>query len=725
MPLDSPMRDVDALVAAMTLEEKIGQMTLTSTGLVITGPGEIGDYLSEIRAGRLGMLSNVHEATLAREIQRVAVNESRLGIPLVFAADVIHGFRTIFPIPLAEVATFDPELWRTTAHLAAQEASEGGLALTFAPMLDVTREPRWGRIAESPGEDAWLASRYAEAKVCGFQGSDLTRPGCLAATAKHLAAYGAVTAGREYASVDISEHTLHDVYLPPFRAAVAAGVSAIMPAFTDLAGVPMSANESVLRGIVRERWGFDGVMVSDHGAIGELKAHGIARDDAEAAALALNAGIDVDLMSGTYARGLPGALQSGRVQLREIDVAVRRILTLKARLGLFDDPYRTFDGGEPSTLDMPARRALALRVANRSIVLLQNRDALLPLSDALRRVAAIGPLADERGHMLGPWVIAGRPEEAISLFDGLKDGLAGCEIEYERGVPIDDCSTEGIAAAVEKARWADVAILCLGEGRHMSGEAASRARPGLPAHQAELARAVLDTGTPVVVVLTSGRQLLEPWLFERAGTVLATWFLGSEAGNALADVLSGRWNPSGRLPVSWPVDVGQIPIHFGRRPTGRPPDPQDVWTSKYLDVQVEPAFHFGHGLSYTRFTLSGLHVRPRELRPGETLCAEIDVTNDGTRAGEHTVFLFVRDVVAKLAQPRMSLRGVAKANLEPNERTTLHFELQTDALAYLGSDLETILEDGEFEIMVGPSANPESLLVTTIRLCSNDAPGPG
>ena len=716
MSVDSSTQNVDALIAAMTLEEKIGQMTLAATGLVIMGPGKVGDYLAEIRAGRLGFLSSVHEAARAREIQRVAVSESRLGIPLVFAADVIHGFHTIFPVPLAEVATFDPELWRTTANVAAQEASECGLTLTFAPMLDVTRDPRWGRIAESPGEDAWIGSQYAKAKVAGFQGADIATPGCLAATAKHLAAYGAVTAGRDYASVDISEHTFHDVYLPPFRSAVAAGVSAIMPAFTDLAGVPMSANARVLREIVRDRWGFDGVMVSDHGAIAELKVHGIASDDAEAAALALKAGIDVDLMSGTYARGLPGALQAGYIQIEDIDASVRRILTLKARLGLFEDPHRTFDATGPSTADVRTRRALARNVASRSIVLLQDRDELLPLSTEARRIAVIGPLADEQGHMLGPWVVAGRPEEAVSLLEGLHNGLDGREVDYAQGVHVNDDESDGIAAAVEKARHADLVILCLGEGRDMSGEAASRARPGLPSRQAELARAVLDTGTPVVVVLTSGRPLLEPWLFEQASTVLAAWFLGSEAGNALADVLTGRWNPSGRLPVSWPVDVGQIPVHFGQRPTGRPPDPNDVWTSKYLDIPVEPAFHFGHGLSYTRFAVSPLRVEPQELRPGETLCVEVDVTNTGVCAGEQTLFVFVHDVVAQLAQPRMSLRGVAKANLEPGQQKTLRFELGTDALAYLGIDLEPVLEAGEFDILVGPSADPQCLQIAKARL---------
>lgn len=707
---------VEALLAAMTLEEKIGQMTLASTGLVITGPGEAGDYLAEIRAGRLGLLGDVHDPRHARDIQQIAMRESRLGVPLIFATDVIHGYRTVFPVPIGEMATFDVDLWRHTARVSAREAAACGISLTFAPMLDVTRDPRWGRIAESPGEDAWLASRYAAAKVHGYQGDDLATPGSLAATAKHFAAYGAVTAGRDYASVDISERTLHEVYLPPFRAAVNAGVSAIMPAFTDIAGVPMSASVELLRGLVRERWGFDGVMISDHGAIAELKAHGIARDDAEAAALALHAGIDVDLMSGTYARGLPVALRSGAVKEAEIDAAVRRILSLKVRLGLFDDPNSSVDAARQSPPDFTANRSLARNVATRSMVLLQDRDGLLPLAGTLRRIAVIGPLADEAEHMLGPWVTAPRPEQPVSLLQGLREGLPDCTLDYARGVPIIADDTAAVTDAVQRANAAELVVLCVGEGRQLSGEAASRARPGLPGQQAELVRRVLDCGRPTVVVLVSGRPLLEPWLFERAGTVLASWFAGCEAGHALCDLLTGRSNPSGRLPVSWPVDVGQVPIHFGQRPGGRPPAPDNPWTSKYLDLPVTPLFHFGHGLSYTRFTLANLHVEPTHSGPGDTIAVTVDVRNEGTRAGEQTLFLFVRDVHATLAQPLLCLRGTAKALLDAGACETVRFELEVATLAYLGRDLEPLLEAGEFTVLVGPSANPDELLTATIEL---------
>ena len=716
MPGPPPSTRIEALLEAMTLEEKIGQLTLVSAGWAVTGPQVSGDYMAELRAGRIGAISNLWGAKETRTVQRVALEETRLGIPLLFAFDVIHGHRTIFPIPLAEAAAFDPVLWERTARAAAIEAAADGLNLIFAPMLDVARDPRWGRIAESPGEDPWVAARFAEAKVRGFEGDDIAHPQNLAATAKHLAAYGASVAGRDYAAVEVSEWSFHEVYLPPFRAAVAAGVAAIMPAFTDLAGVPMTANAAVLRKLVRERWRFDGVIVSDHGAIRELIAHGIAGEDADAAALALRAGVDIDLMSGAYARGLPLALERGLVTVAQIDAAVRRVLGLKARLGLFDDPYHRTDAALAPPGQMQMHRDLARDAARRSIVLLTNRDGLLPLQDAKRRIAVIGPLADARDDMLGPWAGAGRAEDMVTILEGLRAALPKSAISHAPGVPIEGGEAGGIGAALNLAGAADVVVLCLGEARRMSGEAASRARPDLPGHQAELARAVLDLGKPVVVLLSSGRPLMAPWLFERAQAVLATWFLGSEAGHAIGDVVSGRYNPSGRLPVSWPVDVGQIPIFYARRPSGRPADPEVHYSSKYLDLPVDPLFPFGHGLSYSRFVARDLRVSAAELVPGQELSVEVEVANEGPRTGEVTMFMFIRDPVASVSRPLLELRGISKTALDPGASTTLSFTLTTDDLRFLGPDLSSRLEPGLIELFVGPSANPADLLRAQIRL---------
>jgi beta-glucosidase len=716
MPGPEANARIESLLEAMTLEEKIGQLTLVSAGWAVTGPQVSGDYMAALRAGRIGAISNLWGADETRAVQRVAVEETRLGIPLLFAFDVIHGHRTIFPIPLAEAAAFDPVLWERTARAAAIEAAADGLNLTFAPMLDVARDPRWGRIAESPGEDPWVAARFAEAKVRGFQGDDIAQPQNLASTAKHLAAYGASVAGRDYAAVEVSNWAFHEIYLPPFRAAVAAGVAAIMPAFTDLAGVPLTGNAAVLRKIVREDWRFDGIIVSDHGAVGELIPHGVAGDAVEAAALALRAGVDIDLMSGAYGGALPVALERGLVTVAQIDAAVRRVLRLKARLGLFEDPYHRSDAALAPPGQAEKHRELAREAARRSIVLLTNRDGVLPLHDAMRRLAVIGPLADARDDMLGPWAAAGRAEGTVTILEGLRAALPERDLTHAAGVSVDGAETGGIGAALDLARAADLVVLCLGEARRMSGEAASRARPDLPGHQAELAQAVLDLGKPVVVLLSSGRPLMAPWLFERAHAVLATWFLGSEAGHAVGDVVSGRHNPAGRLPVSWPVEVGQIPIYYARRPSGRPAHPEVHYSSKYLDLPVEPLFPFGHGLSYSRFVPAELRLSAAELRPGQELAVEVNVTNQGPRPGEATMFLFIRDPVAAVSRPLLELRGIAKAALEPGASTTLSFALTADDLRFLDPDLSPRLEPGLIEVFVGPSANPADLLRAEFRL---------
>ncbi len=709
------MGRLDVLIQKMTLEEKIGQLNMVAASRVVTGPGELRDLQDGIRTGRIGNLLNLWGGDETRTLQRLAVEESRLGIPLLMGLDVIHGHHTIFPVSLAEACQFAPDLWEKTARVAAEEAAEDGVALTFAPMLDVARDPRWGRIIESPGEDTWVASQMAAAKTRGFQGPDLAARDSLAATAKHLCAYGAVTAGREYAAVDVSERALHEIYLPPFAAAVAAGVAAIMPAFIDVAGAPMTANAKLLQGWLRGAADFEGVVISDYNAVGELLNHGVAADLVEAAALALNAGVDIDMTSGAYVQCLPTALERGLVTTVEIDASVRRVLELKERLGLFDDPYRR--GSAPLDADRGAvRRELARDAARRAIVLLSNRTGVLPLNARIKRLAMVGPLAAAPGEMLGSWASAGKPEDVVSILAGLKAALPQCQIDYAAGVDITGANTDGISAAVDLCAGADAVVLCLGESAAMSGEAASRVDLGLPGRQRALAEAVLDLGKPVIVTLSSGRPLTAPWLFERADAVLATWFLGQEAGHAIAEVLTGTFNPTGRLPVSWPRDVGQVPIFYNELPSGRPYAPGVHYSSTYLDLPPTPQFPFGHGLSYSRFALSDLRCEPTRVASEDTIEVSLAVHNQSSIAGEATAFLFARDPVASIARPLLELKGVQKAVLAAGERTDVIWRIPVKDLSFVGPSFEPVLEPGRFEIHVGQSADPSGLLSCVVEL---------
>jgi beta-glucosidase len=712
------MTTVDKLLAAMTVEEKIGQLNMVATGYAVTGPVLASGVIEGIRAGRIGSLLNIWGAQEVHAVQKIAVEKTRLGIPLLIGFDVLHGHRTIFPIPLAEAASFDPPLWERGAREAAIEAAADGIAVTFAPMLDIARDPRWGRIAEGPGEDPWVGAEFAKAKVRGFQGTGLPEglagASAVAATAKHLCAYGAALAGLDYASADVSERELREVYLPPFAAAVAAGCAAIMPAFNDVAGIPMTAHVALLRDWLRREIGFDGVIVGDYNAITELLRHGVAGDLAEAAAAALLAGVDIDMMSDAYSQGLPEAIARGLVSTGLVDAAVRRVLALKERLGLFDDPYRRGSAGTPAPAAAKARIELARELARRAIVVLAN-DHVLPLSPTLRRIALIGPLADARAEMLGPWAIAGSAAGPVTIREGLAAALPEAEIVFAPGVAIDGADMSGIADAREICRNADLVLLCLGEAANMSGEAASRANPGLPGVQSAVAEAIFDLGKPVVALISSGRPLMIAAIVEKARAVVATWFLGVEAGNAIADVLTGKFNPTGRLPVTWPRDVGQVPIFFATRPSGRPANPDDHYTSKYLDMPVEPLFFFGHGLSYSRFTLTNLRASKAAFKSGDELTIEVEVLNEGPVAGEATVFLFARDVLASVARPLVELKGAGKIALRPGEGGTVCFKLAATALAFLGSDLKPVLEPGEFLLLAGQSADPRQMLTIEVR----------
>jgi beta-glucosidase len=709
------MGRIDRLLSTMTIEEKIGQLNMVASSRVVTGPGELRDVHEGIRRGRIGCLLNLWGAEEAHSVQRLAVEESRLGIPLLLGLDVIHGHRTIFPVPLAEACLFAPELWEKTARAAAAEAAQDGVALTFAPMLDVSRDARWGRMVEGPGEDPWVASQIAAAKTRGFQGRDLADAHSVAATAKHFLAYGAVTAGREYASVDVSDRTLREIYLPPFSAAVAEGTAAVMPAFIDIAGAPMTANAPLLQGWLRGDLGFQGVLISDYNAIAELLEHRVAGDLAEAAALALNAGVDIDMTSNAYIRGLPEALKRGLVAMTGIDASVRRVLELKERLGLFDDPYRRGSAGRDDA-GAAERRELAREAGRRAIVLLTQRNGILPLSPKMRRIALIGPLAAAPREMLGPWASAGRAENAISILEGLTAALPECRIAHAPGVEIAGEDADSISAAFDLCADAEVVVLCLGEAAAMSGEAASRADLGLPGRQRALAEAILDLRKPVAVVLSSGRPLALPWLFARADAVLATWFLGSEAGHAIADVLTGRFNPTGRLPVTWPRHVGQAPIFYSQRPTGRPTQAGVHYSSSYLDLPATPQFPFGHGLSYSRFALFELRCDPSCVKAGESVEVSVTVGNDGEVDGEATLFLFVRDLVASVARPLLELKGVRKLVLAAKQRGRVMWRLPVEDLSFIGAALRPIQEPGRFEIHVGQSADPDELLTSVIEV---------
>lgn len=712
----------------MTLEDKIGQLIMMRPEFAPSSQNVIADGQREaIRAGKIGSMLDIWGADATRDAQGVAVKESRLGIPLLFAHDVLHGYETIFPVPLGEAAAFSPDLWEKTARAAAVEMTAGGVALTFAPMLDAARDPRWGRMVESFGEDPWLGGQFAEAKVRGFQGAgqgaaqagaDFSTVDAVAATAKHLGAYGAVTAGREYAAVDISPRTLHAVHLPAFRAAVDKGVAAIMPAFTSLNGVPMTGHVALLQDIVRKRWGFDGVMVSDFGAVAELIAHGVAGDLAEAAALALSAGIDIDMASEAYPKGLAEALARGLITEAQIDAAVTRVLLLKAWLGLFDDAFRR--GATPVTpAQREAHRQLAREAARRSMVLLQDREGLLPLNTAApRHLAVIGPFADAPCDMLGPWHAAGDEAATVSFFTGLKAALPGWQVSHARGAGAEIVESRARNDALDLAEEADITVLCIGEASHMCGEATSRANPGIPHSQRQLAEAVLAIGKPVIVVLICGRPLIAPWLFEAADCVLAAWFPGSETGNALADILTGAHAPSGKLPVSWPAAIGQIPITYAERATGRPANAAEQQTSKYLDAPVSPQFPFGHGVTYTHFIYANLRVSSETVRPGDTILVEVNITNAGNASAEETAFLFIRDTLASVVRPVMELKATAKVVLAPGETGVVSTMLSASDLAFPDNTGNPCLEPGHFEVLVGARADRDALLAASINLQS-------
>src|SRR5438445_5866660 len=680
-------QNLDSLLGRMTLAEKLGQLNLLSAN------GQASpQQLQLVRAGKLGGLFNVIGAENTTPVQRVAVTESRLKIPLLFGLDVIHGYRTIFPIPLGEASSFDPDAAEATARAAGQEAAAFGINWTYAPMVDIARDPRWGRIAEGSGEDPYLGSLMAAARVRGFQQN-------IFATVKHFAGYGAAEAGREYNETEISERTMREVYLPPFKAAVDAGVASIMSAFNDISGVPASGNAWLTDTVLHREWRFSGFVVSDWTSVAELVNHGVAGSQAEAGRRALTAGVDMDMQSSIYVDSLAALVRSNRIPMAVVDSAVMRILRAKMRLGLFRDPYRARTAPPNAEL-----RALARRVGGESIVLLKNERSLLPL-DKAGTIAVIGPLADNKEEPLGPWHTQGRASDVVTVLQGVKSKVvAGTQVVYAQGSGIEDSATAGFAEAVAAARQAKVAILVLGERRDMSGEAASRSSLGLPGVQEQLLEAVAATGTPVVRVRLNGRPLILEWAWDHVPAIVETWFLGVEAGNATADVLFGAVNPSGRLPVTFPRVLGQIPLYYNHRNTGRPPDPNNKYTSKYIDVPVTPRYPFGFGLSYTTFSYSNLKLSAARARVADTVTATVTVTNAGNREGTDVVQLYVRDEVASLSRPVRELKAFRRVALRPAESRTVELRIAVRDLWFYGLDMKRVVEPGTFRVFVGPSS---------------------
>lgn len=711
---------VEGLLAKMTLDEKIGQLSLFTTDWGATGPTIRPGYADDVRQGRCGALFNAHSVAFVRELQRVAVEESRLKIPLLFGYDVIHGFKTIFPIPLGEAASFDLEAIEKAASVAAAESAASGLNWTFAPMCDISREPRWGRVMEGAGEDTWLGCRIAEARVRGFQGNSYEKGDKIMACVKHFAAYGAPLAGRDYATVDMSERVFREVYLPPYRAAVEAGAATVMTSFNELDGVPATGNSHLLTEILRDEWHFPGFVVTDYTSINEMVNHGIVANEKEAGELALSAGVDMDMQGAVFQNFLKASLAENRVSIGQIDEAVRRILRLKEQLGLFANPYKFCDAErEKRVVFSKENREAARDVARKSIVLLKNEGQALPFPTNLKSLAVIGPLADNKLDLIGNWSGAGDGASCISLLEGLKNRFPGLEISHEKGCEIEGGSRDGFAKALAAAAKADFIVLALGEHAMMSGEACSRADIKLPGLQTELALEILRLKKPSAVVLMNGRPLVFPEIAEAAPAIVEAWWLGTEAGNALADVLSGDHNPSGKLPMTFPRSVGQIPIFYNDKRTGRPQPPADLtfkWCSRYQDVLNSPQFPFGWGLSFTTFSISGPRVEKVIFQKNEPIRVSITVENTGRRDGAEVVQLYVRDLVGSVTRPVKELKGIRKIFLQAGARAEIEFVLTEKELGFFRRDMTFGSEPGEFDLMVG--ANSEELKTVRVRVAN-------
>lgn len=707
---------IDSLIGRMTLEEKAGQLTLMPSAWGGTkaaqfnppGNGQNFDaQLEDVAAGKLTGVFNGNGAEMARRMQMTAMDRSRLKIPLIFAADVIHGHRTLFPTPVGEVASFEPELARRTARAAAFEAAGAGIDWTFAPMVDVARDQRWGRTMEGAGEDVLLGKLFAAARVRGFQGDDLTADDAMMACAKHFAAYGAAEAGLDYNTVDISERTLREVYLPPFKAAIDAGAASIMASFNEISGIPSTANKWLMTDLLRGEWKFPGLVVSDYTGDEELIFHGFAEDGKDAARLAILAGVDMSMASNLYMLHLPSLVREGKVPEEVIDRSVRRVLLIKAMLGLFDDPFRRIDPKrEARRSRTPQNIALARESARKSIVMLKNDGNLLPLSKSTK-IALLGPFAEGAHDLIGGWAVYGDDAQAVDLATGMRN--AGGTITVVEGCGIEAPIEGGIEAAVAAAKEADVVVMSIGEAQNMSGEAQSRTDIVVPRAQQDLAEAVAKLGKPMVVVLRNGRALALEGALRDAPAILVTWYLGSESGNAIADILYGSDSPSGRLPVSFPYDTGQEPYHYDRKQTGRPqpPGPRVDYKAQFREVPNKALFPFGHGLTYGIVEYGTLTLDHSELPWGGKVEASTTITNKGQRTIEEVAQFYIRDRVASATRPIRQLVAFHKIAIGPGETKAVRFSLDRSMLEFYGPDNRPIAEPGEFDLWIAPSAQDE------------------
>ncbi len=712
---DAQMRSieqrVDSVLKLMTLEEKIGQMNQYNDDWNATGPVTLDSTKKEqLRKGQLGSLLNCVGTRRTRVWQEVAM-QSRLKIPLLFGQDVIHGYKTTFPIPLAEACSWDLDAIELSARIAATEASAAGIHWTFAPMVDIARDPRWGRVMEGAGEDPYLGSKIAYARVKGFQGNSLGKTNAVMACAKHFAAYGAAVGGRDYNSVDMSDRILWEVYLPPFKAAVDAGAATFMNSFNDLNGVPATGNKYLQRDILKGKWNFKGFVVSDWGSIGEMINHGNVKNEYEAAFSAIAAGSDMDMESRCYKNNLAQLVKDKKVPLTLIDDAVRRILRKKFELGLFDDPFRFSNAErEQAALNDPSHVAAARKVAAKSIVLLKNENGLLPLSKSTKSIAFIGPLVKQKKQNKGFWDVEVPGVDSnfiVSQWEGLQGKIGNTStLLYAKGCDIEGDDRSGFAEAVNVAKQADVVILSIGERRDMSGEAKSRSNINIPGVQEQLLKELLATGKPVVVLINAGRPLVFDFTADHAPAILYTWWLGSEAGNAIADVLFGDYNPSAKLPISFPMSVGQVPIYYSHFNTGRPAmnDDDKNYRSAYNDLSIYPRYEFGYGLSYTSFQYSDLKLSKKKMKPGEQIEASVTISNTGKYDGEEVVQLYIRDKVGSVVRPVQELKDFVKIRLKAGESRTARFIIDKEKLSFYNQQLQWATEPGDFDLMIGASS---------------------
>ncbi|NMH28648.1 glycoside hydrolase family 3 N-terminal domain-containing protein [Flavobacterium silvaticum] len=702
---------VNELLAKMTLDEKIGQLNQYTGDNTLTGPLTINpNKEEEIKAGKIGSMLNILGSEYTRKYQELAM-QSRLKIPLLFGLDVIHGYKTTFPIPLAEAASWDLAAIELSARVSARESAASGIHWTFAPMVDISRDPRWGRVMEGAGEDTYLGSKIAYARVKGFQGNKLGDLTSVMACAKHFLAYGAAIGGRDYNSVDMSERMLWETYLPPFKAAIDAGAATFMNSFNDLNGVPATGNKHIQRDILKGKWNFSGFVVSDWGSIGEMVNHGFSKDKKEAAYSAITAGSDMDMESNSYLYNLSQLVKEGRVSEALIDDAVKRILHKKFELGLFDDPYRYCDAKrQQKELNNPENTKAAREVAAKSIVLLKNDKKVLPLSKDTKTIAFIGPMVKPKRANHGFWAVDLKDVDStyiVSQWEGLQNKVGkNTKLLYAKGCGISDMSKAGFDEAITVANQADVVILSVGEAPNMSGEAKSRSSINLPGVQEDLIKELQKTGKPIVILINSGRPLVFNWTADNMPTIVYTWWLGSEAGNAIADVLFGDYNPSGKLPMTFPRTEGQIPLYYNHTSTGRPAKNEDdkIYVSAYIDLQNSPKFPFGYGLSYTTFGYSDLKLSKQVIRKNETLQLSLTVTNTGKVAGEEVVQLYIKDRFASIVRPVKELKDFQKIKLEAGESKTVTFTIDNDKLSFYHENLDFASEAGEFDVMIGSSS---------------------